>query len=127
MPITHQFNIYAKNSPGTLAQISKILSDGVVNILAATVVDNTDTGVIRVVVDDERMGRKALAKSEYTWTENRVLLLEMPHCRGALAEVLEKLSKERINVAYLYGSAAGPRALMVMRVSNLKVASLLLE
>jgi len=127
MPISHQFNIYAKNSPGTLAKVSKTLSNGVVNILAATVVDNTDTGIIRVVVDDEKAGRKALNKSGFSFSENRVLLLEMPHRRGAMAEVTERLSQERINVSYVYGSAAGPKALMVLRVSNLKAASKLLE
>lgn len=127
MPIAHQFNIYAKNSPGALAKTAKILSNGVVNILAATVVDNTDTGILRVVVDDEKAARKALAKLGATWTENRVLLLEMPHRRGALAEVSERLSSERINISYVYGSAAGRNALMVFRVSNLKAAQTLLE
>lgn len=127
MPIAHQFNIYAKNAPGNLAKISKMLSNGVVNILAATIVDNSDTGIIRVVVDDEKAARKALTKANTTWSENRVLLLEMPHRRGALAEVTAKLSERHINIAYFYGSAAGKNALMVFRVSNLKAASKLLE
>lgn len=127
MPIAHQFSIYAKNSPGTLAQISKVLSNGIINILAATVVDNADTGIFRIVVDNEKAARKALDKFGAHWSENRVLLLEMPHRRGALAEVTGKLAKERNNVSYIYGSAAGPKALMVLRVSNLKAASQLLE
>ena len=52
----------------------------------------------------------------------KVLAIELPHKKGALAETAAKLAAAGINIDYIYGSAAGRKSTLVARVSNLKAA-----
>src|SRR5262249_15592862 len=95
-----------------------------INVIALTVMDSHDHGVLRLVTDDLAKTR-AVAKTLGTpIAETEVLLVELRNQPGALAHVCELLGSEHINIDYAYCSSGGRngKTLGVFRVSNAEKA-----
>lgn len=129
MPIVNQLTILQENKPGALAKVCSELASKDINILAISVFDTIDAGMIRMLVSDPAKGKKVLVESGFNVIETDVLAVEMTDKPGTLAEIGIQLSKARINIEYAYASVAQERgkSLGVFWVSNLKKASEILE
>ena len=122
MGMERQISVMLKNSPGQMAAVGGALADAGVNILALSVVGASDHAVIRLVTSDWAATRTALEGMGHDTIVTKVLAIELPHKKGALAETAAKLAAAGINIDYIYGSAAGRKSILVARVSNLKAA-----
>ena len=122
MGMERQISVMLKNSPGQLAAVGDALTDASVNIIALSVVDASDHAVMRLVTSDWAATRTALEGMGQDTLVTKVLAIELPHKKGALAEAAAKLAAAGINIDYIYGSATGRKSILVARVSNLKAA-----
>ncbi len=129
MPIVKQLTILLKNNPGSLSNICSDLASKNINILAMSVLDTLDSGLIRMVVDDHEHAVKALEDSGLNVIETDVLSLEMTHKPGTLSEITRQLSKAKINIEYAYVSVppGDGTSIGIFWVSNLKKATEILE
>jgi hypothetical protein len=115
-----QFSIFLVNKPGILSRVCHQLADRKINIVAMTMMDSTEHGVLRLVVENPEQARETLARLDVPRTETSVLLAKMPNRPGALADVVERLAVEHVNVHYAYCTtgATGGKTLGVFKVSN---------
>jgi hypothetical protein len=129
MPIVKQLTILLENKPGALAQTCSELAAKDINILAMSVLDTIDSGLIRMVVDDPVHAKKVLEETGLNVIETDVLAVEMTDKPGTLAEIAKQLCKARINIEYAYVSVPPDKgtSLGIFWVSNLKKASEILE
>src|SRR5215213_5169854 len=97
-----QFSVFLVNKPGVLAQVTRALAEAKLNLVAMTLVDSQEHGVLRMVVEDEPEARKVLAKLNHPMTETEVVCLELSNNPGALADVAQLLGENHININYAY-------------------------
>jgi hypothetical protein len=107
MKLVRQFSVSLVNRPGVLANICRALSDGKVNIMALTISDSIDLGLLRIVVDKIDVAKKVLSRFDAPVTETDVLAIELPNRPGAMAALAEKLSRAHININYAYVTTGG--------------------
>ena len=119
-----QLSVFLVNKPGVLARVCQQLATARVNILGLSMMDSTEHGVLRFVAEDPADARAALAALDVPITETTVLIVNLPHRQGALADVVERLAASHINVNYAYitTGAAGGKTLGIFRVSDLTKA-----
>jgi hypothetical protein len=124
-----QFSVFLANKPNILAQVCQQLADDRVNILALSMMDASEHGVLRLVVEDAERARRSLDALNVPRTETAVLLASLPNRPGAMADVVERLASNHIGVSYAYctAGAAGGQTLGVFRVSDFKKAVQVLE
>ncbi|MFQ5964554.1 MAG: ACT domain-containing protein [Candidatus Scalinduaceae bacterium] len=129
MGIAKQFTILLENKPGALANICSELASKDINILAISVLDTIDSGLIRMVVSDPIGAKKVFDDAGFNAVETDVLAVEMTDKPGTLAEIARQLYKARINIEYAYASVPPDegKSLGIFWVSNLKKASEILE
>ncbi len=129
MSVVKQLTILLENKPGALAQACSELATKDINILAMSVLDTIDSGLIRMVVSDPARAKKVLEGTGLNVIETDVLALEMTDKPGTLAEIARQLYKARINIEYAYVSVPPDKgkSLGIFWVSNLKKASEILE
>ena len=129
MPIVKQLTILLANNPGSLSNVCADMANKDINILAMSVLDTIDSGLIRMVVDNHEHAVKTLKEAGLNVIETDVLSLEMTHKPGTLAEITKQLSKARINIEYAYVSVppGDGESIGIFWVSNLKKASEILE
>jgi hypothetical protein len=124
-----QFSIFLVNKPGVLAQVTNALAEAKVNILAMTLVDSQEHGVLRVVTEDTPRTRGVLVQLNLPMNETEVLVLDLPNRAGALADVATILGKNHININYAYctSGAPGGRTTGIFKVADQKKAMQVLK
>jgi len=129
MHLDTQFSIFMVNKPGVLAQFLNVLAHEKVNIVAMTMMDSVEHGVMRLVGSKAVKIRDILKKMNMQFSESQVLCINLPNTAGAFATVAEKLSKTHINISYAYctAGARGGRTTGVLKVADVKKAIKVLE
>jgi hypothetical protein len=129
MHITTQFSIFMVNKPGVLAQILGEFARAKINIVAMTMMDTVEHGVMRVVFDSPSHAREVLSKLNMPCNETDVLCVNLANKAGALAAVAEKLAVNHINISYAYctAGAQGGRATGILKIADVKKAMRILE
>ena len=129
MNVATQFSIFMVNKPGVLAQVLGEFAQAKINIIAMTMMDSVEHGVMRIIFETPEKARKVLLKLNMPCNETEVLCVELDNKPGALAAVAEKLAKDHINIAYAYctAGARGGRTTGVLKVADVKKAMRLLE
>jgi hypothetical protein len=103
-----QFSVFLVNKPGVLAQVTRALADEKINIVAMTLMDSQEHGVLRLVGQNPNATRAVLAKLNLPMTETEVLCVDLPNESGALADVATTLGKNHININYAYATSGAP-------------------
>jgi len=115
-----QISIFLENKSGRLAEVTRLLGEGSVNIRALTLADTTDFGILRLIVNDKAQALKILKKAGFTVGMTEVVAVEVPDRPGGLAEILDSLGGEGINVEYMYAfvEKSGDDAVVIFRFDD---------
>ena len=97
-----QLSIFLENRVGRLAEITRILGQAGVDILAISVADTTDFGILRLLVDDVDKAVESLKSQGVVCSVNTVTVVSVDGVPGGLAKVLGTLDEAGINVEYMY-------------------------
>ena len=66
-----QFSVFLVNKPGILAQVTRALADEKINIVAMTLVDSQEHGVLRLVAENPQGGPGRAGQIEFADDRNR--------------------------------------------------------
>ena len=129
MYLQTQYSVFLVNQPGVLAKVTGALAKAKINIIALTLMDSMEHGVLRLVCEDSGAARKVLGKAHDRWTETEVLVIELANKPGAFSAVTQKLADNHINISYAYctSGARGGKTNGVFKVADMKKAIKLLE
>ncbi len=123
MPKVKQLTIALENRPGALAQVTEILADAKVNIVALLGSASGGQGSVQVVVDDLAKAKKALQQAGKRYAEGILEKFELNNKPGALAELAAKLAKRGLNIEAAYGTVADDAREAVILVATAKQSS----
>lgn len=124
-----QISVFLENKAGQLADITGILSANQVNMRAINIAETADYGVLRLIVDDASKASSILLEQGFILTMTPVVGVAVPDTPGGLSKVLGVISKEEIDVEYMYsvfGQKDG-QACMIFRVADTDTLAALLE
>lgn len=129
MYVATQFSIFMVNKPGVLAQVLGEFARAKINIVALTMMDSVEHGVMRVIFESPERAKETLSKLNMAYNETEVLCVNLTNKSGALAAVAEKLAKSHINISYAYctAGAKGGRTTGVLKVADVKKAMRVLQ
>ncbi|UCE49284.1 MAG: ACT domain-containing protein [Phycisphaerales bacterium] len=129
MYIATQFSIFMVNKPGVLAQVLSEFARAKINIVAMTMMDSVEHGVMRIVFAGVEGAKEVLSKLNMPYNETDVLCVTLTNKSGALAAVAERLAKNHINISYAYctAGAKGGRTTGVLKVADVKKAMRILQ
>jgi len=124
MYCTTQFSIFMVNKPGVLAQVLAEFARAKINIIAMTMMDSAEHGVMRIVFASPKKAKQIISKLNMPHNETEVLCVNLANRSGALANVAEKLARNHINISYAYctAGAKGGKTTGVLKVADVKKA-----
>ena len=129
MYIAKQFSIFMVNKPGILARVLGEFAEAKINIIAMTMMDSVEQGVMRVVFAAPEKAEQILKTLNMPYNTVNVLCITLTNQSGALAAVAEKLAKNHINISYAYctAGARGGRTTGILKVANVQKAIKILQ
>ena len=124
-----QISVFIENSPGKLADFTRLLGENGIDLVSLSIADTTNFGILRGIVADYEKAVKLIEEAGYTVCLTDVLAVTVPDKPGGLADILLLLSENQIAIEYLYSFVRnkGNNALIVFRVEEIERAQELLK
>lgn len=111
-----QFVIYAENKVGWLNDFISMLKDVDIHILAISVLDTTDSAVIRVIPNYPKDLARLLKSQLISFTERNVLAVEVEN-ENSIQRVTQSLLGAEINIHYVYPFLHQPNGKPVIAIA----------
>lgn len=123
-----QLSVFLENKEGRLDKVLETLAAGGINIVALSLADSSDYGMLRMIVSDPEKGRMVLREAGIMAMLTDVVALRCPHAAGSLSKAMHLVVAEQINIEYMYAFANGSDAAAVLKSdAPEKVAEILRE
>jgi len=116
----HQISVFLENRAGQLAEITHLLAENHIDIRALSIAETSDYGLARMIVDDSYKASSVLLEHGNILSMTPVYAVEVPDKPGGLAELLNVLAENHIDIEYMYSlfTHREGHAYMVMRITN---------
>ena len=116
------------NQPGVMARVTQNLANRGVNIEAVIAIVEGSETVVRLVTNDHQRTVNILREQQLDPQETKVVVVEALHRPGLLQHITERLAREKIDLYYLYATAADvDRCLVVFSSANNDWAAMVLN
>ena len=111
-----QFSIFTPNKLGQLHELVGLLGSQSVHVLALTVLDTTESAIIRMVTDDPDRARELLGKGGFPFTESQLVVVELTSPEE-LNRLMAALLEAELNINYLYSFIPHPHGKSILGLS----------
>ena len=111
-----QFSIHADNKVGRLNQIIGLFSVHEVHIMALSILDTTDSSIIRIIVDYPEEDQKLLIEHQFSFVQSELLAVELAS-EADIKKVTSALVQAEINIHYTYPFVARPNDRSALAIS----------
>lgn len=119
-----QISVFVENKKGRLARITEVLGQSGIDLVALSIADTTNFGIMRCIVSKPEKAIEILKQNGFTASMTEVIVAEVTDKPGGLAGVLKTLDAAGISVEYLYSfvRSQNENALILFRVEDIEHA-----
>jgi len=111
-----QFSVFAENRVGRLHELTALLKANDVHMMAITVLDTTDSAIVRFILDDPEKARELMINNDFPYVECDVLAVEISD-ESQLNGVLAALYEAEINIHYIYSFIKRPEGKCALAIN----------
>lgn len=97
-----QISVFVENQPGSMMNVTSVLTEAHVNIRAISTFDTPEFGIMRLIVDNPVRAKEALTEKGFVTRVSEVIGAELKDEKGNLNQMLAILADGKINVNYIY-------------------------
>ena len=118
-----QISVFLENKVGVLREVSELLGNAGIDMLALAVADTQSFGIVRIIVKDDMIdpALAILRGNGYIAKVNNVICAQVADKPNGLASLLAIIEEAGLSVEYMYsflrGSGSGT-AHMILRLSD---------
>ncbi len=117
-----QISVFLENAPGTLRELTHVLGEGGIDLMALSIADTKSFGIVRVIVSDDQIdpALALLRGAGFMAKVNNVICSVVEDRPLGLNELLEKINAIGVSVEYMYSflRSTGENALIIVRLSE---------
>ncbi len=111
-----QFSIHADNKVGRLNEIISLLSVHEVHVVALSILDTTDSSIIRIIVDYPEEAQKLLIEHQFSYVQSELVAVELSS-EAEIKIVTCALVQAEINIHYIYPFLVRPNGRYALAIS----------
>lgn len=119
-----QMSVFVENTTGRLSDITQILADNNIDLLASTIAEAADYGILRCIVKEPEEAAKVLKAKGFSASITEVLGVALENKPGGFNKVLKILADAKVGVGYIYSTikSAEGEAVIMMKVADAEKA-----
>ena len=115
--MTKQISLFLENKTGRIGEVAKVLGENGINMQAFSMTETPDFGILRIVATDTERAVMVLNDANFAVILTDVVCVECPDSPGSLAEVLDCIANDGIDINYMYAYSIGDKARFVIKPS----------
>ncbi|MDD3403035.1 MAG: amino acid-binding protein [Hespellia sp.] len=113
-----QLSVFLENRAGSMDEVLAVLASNGVNIVALSLADTAEYGMLRMIVSDPVKGRAVLKENGMSANLTDVVALRVPHETGSLSKAMHQIVEGEVNIEYMYAFANGEDASAVLKTDD---------
>jgi hypothetical protein len=124
-PSVTQFSVFLENRVGQLHEVFRAFHGSKVKIVGLTILDSADCSILRLILSHPEQGREILELQKLAFSENELLVTELPTGPNSLVDLCTSLLQAEINIYYAYPLIVHPhgRPAVAIHIDNNEQAS----
>ena len=124
-----QLSVFLENREGRLDEVLSVLAGNDVNIVALSLADTTEYGMLRMIVSDPNKGKAVLKENGITAMLTDVVALRVPHETGSLSRAMHQIVDGEVNIEYMYafGTKKERHAMIIFKTEDNRKAAVVLK
>lgn len=111
-----QFSIHADNKVGRLHEIIGLLSVHAVHIVALSILDTTDSSIVRVIVNYPEEAQKLFIEHQFSFVQSELIAVELGS-EAEIGNITSALVQAEINIHYIYPFLVRPHGRYALAIS----------
>ena len=118
--VVSQLSIFLENKSGQLSDLVNVLAVYKIDLLALSIAEAPDYGVLRIIVDKPEETAKLLRDKGWICTTTDVLAVTVADTPGSLTKILSVLADNDLSLVYSYAflSRSQGKACIILRVDD---------
>jgi len=113
-----QISVFLQNETGGVADVAEVLAKCAVDLRALSLADESDFGILRLIVNDTDRAVAALKDAGFPVRRTPVVAVEIPDRPGGLARTLDALRGIAVEYMYAFVRKSGEEAIVVFRFED---------
>lgn len=113
-----QLSVFLENKSGRLNEILDILGKAEIRIIAATVADTSEYGILRLITSDTKAAYSLLKENNVSANLSDVVAISCDSLAGTFANQLKCFSKENLSIEYMYCFSIKEQAFLILRTND---------
>lgn len=114
----NQISIFLENKHGKLSEILALLAEENIRIIAATIADTSEYGILRIIVSEPQKAYLLLKSHNVSANLTDVLAIVTQSCAGSFAHVLTHFTKAGLSIEYMYCFSLNGKSILILRTNN---------
>ncbi|MDH6312551.1 hypothetical protein M2137_001322 [Parabacteroides sp. PFB2-10] len=118
----HQISIFLENKYGKLTEALALLGKDNIRIIASTIADTTEYGIMRMIVSDPQKAYTIFKENNVSANLTDVLAIATDSHAGSFAETICHFTQAGLSIEYMYSFSVKEQAILVLRTNNRETA-----
>jgi len=99
-----QISVYLENARGTLREMTKLLAENEIDIMALSIADTSNFGIVRMIIREASIDKalNAMKNAGFMVKKTDVICVGVPNKPGALDNILAVIEETDISIEYIY-------------------------
>ena len=97
-----QISVFLENTEGRLDEVLKILAQGGIDLLSASLADTMEYGVLRLLAKDPDKAKQILKDAGFAARIDEVIAVVVPDAVGSLARVVGMIHATGVKISSMY-------------------------
>ena len=114
----NQISIFLENKYGKLNELLSLLSQENIRIIAATVADTTEFGILRMIVSDANKAHLLLKNNNVNVHLTEVLAIRSQSSAAGFADILACFTQAGLSIEYMYCFSSKEKSVLILRTNN---------
>ena len=127
-----QISVYLENARGTLREMTKLLAENEIDIMALSIADTSNFGIVRMIIREACIDKalNCLKNAGFMVKKTNVICVGVPNKPGALDNILAIVEETDVSIEYIYSfnySVDGDALFVLRLLDSEKVIGLFKE
>ena len=117
-----QISVFIENKYGKLVEILALLGNENICIVAATVADTSEYGILRLIVTEPEKANMILKNNHVSVNLTDVIAVVTESSAGSFAQTLKYFTQSGLSIEYMYSFSFRDKSVLILRTNNLEAA-----
>ena len=116
-----QLSVFLENREGRIKDVLEILATNDINLVAISLADTSEYGLLRMIVSDPEKAQRVLKERNVSAMLTDVICIRVPHAVGSLYKAMKALEDAK-KIRDLFAGACQGLAIHILELSPVFVA-----